>query len=201
MSKLNFSFGFFFILEEYNFPIGQTQVSNHEWWEALHSSSKLNYWASILIIEWFVHGLSTLFSIYIEINNIYLIKLISFFYFFSDESSKTIWTLLNAQCIKGTIYVEDQESDKCFYSKVNNIQRNVGGSSRLSICSRRLRKKKREDLPYIYTYRVDYDERKWICFIFSFTVIYIDRMKRKGDVQFGSDLGLEGHWRSWQGCW
>ena len=75
---------------------------------------------------------------------------------------------------KRTFYVEDQESDKCCSSKVNNIQRSGGDSSRLSVCSRQLRKKKKtrgeETGPPIHThtYRVDYDERKWICSFISF---------------------------------
>ena len=81
---------------------------------------------------------------------------------------------------KRTIYVEDQESDECCSSKVNNIQRSGGDSSRLSVCSRQLQKKKKKNASrrkgppiHIHTYRVDYDERKWICsFFFSLLLVY-----------------------------
>ena len=53
---------------------------------------------------------------------------------------------------KRTIYVEDQESDKCCSSKVNNIQRSGGDSSRLSVCSRQMRKKKRRRGTSSYSY-------------------------------------------------
>ena len=57
---------------------------------------------------------------------------------------RKVWTVLNGSCIKRTISVEDEESDKCFSSKVNNIQwNNDGGISRLSSCSRRLTTKRR----------------------------------------------------------
>ena len=71
--------------------------------------------------------------------------------------SRFIWTVLNVQCAacekKRTISVEDQESDECCSSKVNNIQRSGGDSSRLSVCSRQLRKKtKRRQTSSIHTH-------------------------------------------------
>ncbi len=81
---------------------------------------------------------------------------------------------------KRAIYVEDQESDKCCSSKVNNIQRSGGDSSRLSVCSRQLRKKKRRRrASYSYTHtgsitmNVNGSVLFFLLLVYTYTYIYI----------------------------
>jgi hypothetical protein len=156
--------------------IGRYRTSNLISIGALQSSSKLNHWASVLD----VYHVECIWSILIGENHHekrsarwvddemlvgnFLCALIRVF--------EQYWTVHVLQMRKRTISVEDQESDECCSSKVNNIQwSGVGDSSRLSVCSRRLRRKKRGEKrrPPIRTHihRVDCDERKWICSLFS----------------------------------